>query len=352
MRIALMSTFPPEKCGVGIYAENLRAALRRQKGSQIVSVGTPGSNADIHLDFASLRLASRLKEIVRKYAIDAIHIQYNAPHFGRFTLNAGLMKALRESKIPIVVTLHEVQYPEKEHGLQKIRKAILRRIEKRIVRLASGIIVHTEGQRDFLKKRYHSRKVKCIYHGLTLRTHKRKKDNNLLFFGILTPAKGVHVLINAMEFLPEYTLSIAGSAPRNMKKYERTLQDLCRDKKNVKAQFGWISEEEKSRLLADSDIMVLPYSWAPYQSGVLHDAASEGIPVVVSRVGALHEMVKKYAFGEVMSQLKPKAIAMAVKAVAAKYGRCQKNLRAYRKKANWDAVARQHLMFYGKVAKK
>jgi glycosyltransferase involved in cell wall biosynthesis len=38
----------------------------------------------------------------------------------------------------------------------------------------------------------------------------RKQNQNLLFFGVIRPNKGLHVLLRAMKELPDFTLTIAG----------------------------------------------------------------------------------------------------------------------------------------------
>ena len=121
---------------------------------------------------------------------------------------------------------------------------------------------------------------------------------NILFFGIIAPGKGIEHLIKAMRSLKGYRLNIAGSVGKDVSKvYTESLKNLSGGLNNVTLDIGWVSEDKKDKLFRKAGLVVLPYIWAPYQSAVLHDAFSYGIPVVVTRVGAVWEIVKKYNAG-------------------------------------------------------
>ena len=95
--------------------------------------------------------------------------------------------------------------------------------------------------------------------------------------------------------------------------------------------------------------MVLPYVWAPYQSGTLHNAFSYGIPVVVTDMGAISEVVKEYRCGRVVEQRSPKAIAAGIKAVLGNYETYQHGVAKYREAANWEMSAQKHAKMYNET---
>jgi len=288
-------------------------------------------------------LKQQLQKIIEDEKLDVLHIQYIAAYFGKHTMNLNLLQAL-EQKIPVVCTLHEVHYSFE--GYNFLRKTALAFLENDVVKKSDIVIAHTPQQKTFLEKKHKATNVECIYHGLELFDVKRKQGNKILFFGKLSWKKGVELLIRAMKTLPEYHLTLAGSfVDRN---HERQIRKMIEGVKNITAKFGWASNEDKWKYFKDADLLVLPYLQAQYQSGPLHNAVSANLPVVVTRTGALHEMVEHFNFGEVV-EMNPEALANGIQKAMKNYQKYTKGLAAYRKEANWKTVAKRHMEVYKKL---
>ncbi len=344
-----MSKFLPEKDGIAIYSNNLLDALNKNKAN-IETIGTMEAKADFNLDFSSSSLKKKLAKIVKKERFDLIHIQYIAPWYNRF-LNLNLikaMKAIRAIKIPIVVTLHEVQYPRKTCSIKdKIKFKVLQYIEKKVVKNADRVIVHTPGQKTFLQRRYRARNVETVFMGVHPKKHAAKRGKNLLFFGMMNYGKGIEYLIRAMKHLPDYKLKIRGRAVTE--DYKRRLMNEAKGIKNVDLKFGWVSEKDKDKLYKWASILVMPYTWAPYQSAVLHDALSYSIPVVVTKVGAVWEVVAQYSMGKVIKPKDSKQIAEAIKKVNQKHKTFVTNIKKYHKDAKWKNIGLKTMEQYKKT---
>jgi glycosyltransferase involved in cell wall biosynthesis len=107
----------------------------------------------------------------------------------------------------------------------------------------------------------------------------------LLFLGRIARYKGVDVLIEAVEGLPEdcyERLTVAGMIVNEPERRGRP------DK--VHWHTGWLAEAEVNRLLREHDILILPYLEAS-QSGVLTLGIASAIPMVCTRVGGLPEQL-------------------------------------------------------------
>ncbi len=339
LKIGLLSPFLPEKDGIAIYSDNLLRGLSKNR-KNIVAIGRKGSKADYTINFKSFSLKKELEKIIKKEKLDMIHIQYVATFFSKYFLNYNLIRALNLS-IPTIVTLHEVHYSTK--GL---RNKILELIEKEIIKKADKIVVHTPKQKEFLEKKYKTKKITTIYHGMRLNNiPERKNKQNILCFGMISHGKGVPYLINAMKFLPEYNLTIAGKFV-DKKTKEEVMATLKKSTSNIKTDFEWVSEEKKEKYYKDADIVVLPHIWAPYQSGILHNSVAWGLPVVVTKVGALWEMVDKFKLGEIVKPKNSKAIADGVIKVFRNYSSYKKGINNYRKNANWSRIGEKHLRLY------
>ena len=99
------------------------------------------------------------------------------------------------------------------------------------------------------------------------------------------------------------------------KSKDEVLSALKESKSNIKTDFGWVEEHKKAQYYKNSNLVVLPHIWAPYQSGILHNSIAWGLPIVVTKVGALWEMVALFKFGEIVKSKSTKAIAEGIKKV-------------------------------------
>ncbi|MBR9699257.1 glycosyltransferase family 4 protein [Candidatus Woesearchaeota archaeon] len=337
MKIGMLSRFPPEKDGIGIYTEELVQALRKKV--KVIKIGSLHSDADYCLDMKSSLLHEKLKHIIKKEQLDLLHIQYIAPFYSKM-LNYNLLKALKQA-IPVIVTLHEVQY-----HTETIKQMALAKIEGLVVKRASRVIVHTERQKAFLEKKYAVKNVKNILMGFNMEEMSRK-GKNLLFFGMISREKGIPYLLKAMSLLKGFHLTVKGNPISNQIGEE--IHNELRRCEEVDYELGWIPDKEKQASFRKANIVVLPYTWGPYQSAVIANAMEYGLPVVVSKVGAIWELVEENGLGEVVSPRNPKQIADAIKEVYINYPSYLKTIAAFRKKANWSQSAEKHYQIYKNV---
>lgn len=121
------------------------------------------------------------------------------------------------------------------------------------------------------------------------------KHRTILFFGQITPYKGLDYLIEAFRIESKkhdtYRLIIAGRPKPEFEEYwrsiERDIRDEVRDGRIlVRAEF--IPDTEIEVFLKCADVLALPYRHI-YQSGVLFLGYSFGLPVLAADVGSLKE---------------------------------------------------------------
>lgn len=346
MKIGMVSKYPPEEDGIGIYTASLCEWLENA-GIEVVKIGDKGSTtASYTVDFKSFSLKPQLKRIIEKEKLDLLHIQYIAPYFGKLTLNLNLLLALSH-KIPVVVTFHEVHTTA-----TTIREKILSWLQKIIAGKAGSVIAHTRQQKEFLQMKYGKKEAHTVHMGITLHQMHILKGRGILFFGMLNYGKGVEHLIRAMNELPDYSLTVAGKAISS--DYEQIIRKAAAENRlgNVKLDIRWVPEEAKITYLHEADVMVFPYVWAPYQSAAMHDAFSYGIPVVVTDAGAIGEVVKEFRCGRVVEQRSPKAIAAGIKGVFGSYEIYQHGVAKYREEASWEKIAQKHGEIYNETLQK
>lgn len=114
----------------------------------------------------------------------------------------------------------------------------------------------------------------------------RKEDNIILFYGNISPYKGIDVLLKAMEKImkinPELKLIIAGGGEFNY--------DVSNFHGNIQIINRYLTNREIANLNERAAIIVCPYLGAS-QSGVVMTSFAFGNPIIATRVGALPEMV-------------------------------------------------------------
>jgi glycosyltransferase involved in cell wall biosynthesis len=135
----------------------------------------------------------------------------------------------------------------------------------------------------------------------------------LLFFGRIRLYKGLRLLLDAHRILAgegrAITLSIVGDG--DLAPYADGL-----DQPGVTVDNRWIGHEEVPELIAEHDVVVLPYLEAS-QSGVIPAAFAAGRPVVVTPVDGLVEQVRDGVNGVVAGAATAEALADALRRLAA-----------------------------------
>lgn len=354
LKVGMLSMFAPEKDSVAqVYSENLLRNANHAHAAY-VKIGTSGSDADYKLNFKSFRLARDVKKIILKEQLEVLHIQYIAPHFGKRTFNLNVLPLLKLG-IPTVTTLHEVHYPELGTLMERARRAILTRVEKAIVKNSTIVNVHTPGQKAFLETRYGVNNAINIVTGLNPKPFHERHGKNILFFGLFSPGKGIEHLLGALDMLAGCNVRIVGSIPTPAcKRYHTQMMKMIREGAFPIEIFfkPWFSEKEKAEHFAWADAGVAPYVWGPYHSGAVQDAAEYGIPTIVTRIGAIWEMVEKFQFGEVIPAKNPQAIAYGLEKIFSHYPSYRKGLVAYRSFATWAHAAAQYGKAYRDAVKR
>jgi glycosyltransferase involved in cell wall biosynthesis len=250
--------------------------------------------------------------------IDAIHFQDYHPWMVPNSINFA-----RSLKKPVFFTVHNVfphSYPD------FIPASFINTLSKRRWRKCDTLFVLGKKLEktlsSFLGHKHPS--IVVIPHGIwsvppekTTKTdeskHKRKK---LLFFGGIRSNKGVHILLEGMEYLKDFDLTVAGNKDSQGywdNKIVPLLEKIRKEGGKIDVRDRFIPDDEMAELFRSHDIVVLPYTTFNSQSGVLHLAVAYKKPVVVTDVGAMSEIVNEYGIGEVVPPNDPVMLAQAIR---------------------------------------
>jgi glycosyltransferase involved in cell wall biosynthesis len=227
----------------------------------------------------------------------------------------------------IVLTVHNVNA-----GRRDSRDTRLNRLTLRIqYRLADHIFVHTEKMKLELVEEFavQPAKVTVIPFGInnavpntSLTAPEARQrlgigqgEKTILFFGHITPYKGLEYLVAAFKQLrgEDYRLIIAGR-PKNCEKYWATIRETVREAVQswrVQLRDEFIPDEETEVYFKAADVLVLPYTHI-YQSGVLFLGHSFGLPVLAADVGSLKDEILEGKTGFVFRPEDPVDLANTI----------------------------------------
>ncbi|KAA3619723.1 MAG: glycosyltransferase [Calditrichaeota bacterium] len=133
----------------------------------------------------------------------------------------------------------------------------------------------------------------------------------ILFFGFIRGYKGLDILIEAMKNLPEdYHLLIAGEVYGDYSPYENLIEKFKLNSR-VHQFVEYIEDEKVPLLFSAADLCVLPYRSAT-QSGIAQIAWHYHLPLLVSQVGGLAEMVDEGETGLILDELNATALAKKI----------------------------------------
>jgi glycosyltransferase involved in cell wall biosynthesis len=123
--------------------------------------------------------------------------------------------------------------------------------------------------------------------------HRTRKELGVRFtyLGSLAWQKGVHVLVEAIRGIEadRAVLKVYGD-PTVFPDYAAQLRRIADLRNTVFG--GQLPNEEVGRVLAETDVLLVPSLWYENSPVVIQEAFAAGVPVIASRIGALAEKVR------------------------------------------------------------
>ncbi|WP_160115815.1 glycosyltransferase family 4 protein [Bosea lathyri] len=248
----------------------------------------------------------RLGRAIARFAPDVIHAQEAAA----WTVLASLMLGPRRRRL--VLTVHD---PKPHQGADMAARARAEWAVRRVRTMADDIIVHGDSLLQDMADACpsFSGRLHSVQHGALGEVPGESPKaplNSILFFGRIQAYKGLGVLLDAVDIMTarglSFELRIAGTGP-DLDRYRDRLARLP----NVHLDERYIPAEEIAPAFMAAAIVVMPYTEAT-QSGVAAYALAAGKPVVVTRVGAITEVVRDGFNGLVVEPNDPIGLADAL----------------------------------------
>jgi len=302
--LALIGNALPRRCGLATFTSDVADALRqRYPGMKLDHYAMDdGSGVSYPEDVITIDAENPVAyrdaaERIEASGAEAIWLQHEYGIFGG-TAGCAILELIGATSLSLVVTLHTVlEHPNDE------QEAVLSRLVARADRI---IVMGTAGS-EILQRHYGVSPdcISVIPHGVPDRPQRDPEELKPMFdwqgrkvlmtFGLITPDKGIHHMIEAMPAIvkehPDALYEIVGATHPNLvrsqgESHRAMLIDLARElgvEDHVRFVDRFVEQEELLDMLQAADIYVTPYlNMAQVTSGTLSYAVAVGKPVIAT----------------------------------------------------------------------
>jgi glycosyltransferase involved in cell wall biosynthesis len=275
------------------------------------------------------------------------------------------MRRAQKRGVRIVYTVHNAL----PHG---DRRTSVSRAYRRLYKQADALVVLSQFVGQQVLERVDctlAQKIQIIEHGVLdlecpmptreqarAELHQKPDADVVLFMGLIRSYKGIADLIDAVAIArrerPNLRLIIAGRPYESFEPYQAQIRRLGLTE-IVQSFPRHISEQLKSVLYAAADITVLPHREAS-QSAMGLEAIGAGKPLIVTRGGALTELIEEGISGYSVPVADPASLAEALCRFF-RLSRAEQQSMADASKAlgterfGWSSVAQKHLDLYRRL---
>ena len=304
IRLAFIGNSLPRRCGIATFTNDLQhsvALSRPTAETLIVAMNDVGQRYEypavvrVQIDDEKLKDYAHAADVLNARNFDVVSLQHE---FGIFGGDAGanILTLLSRLNMPVVTTLHTVLSNP---------TPIQRRVLADIGGLSSKVVVMAEKAKELLLSVYdvRARKIEVIPHGIPDVPYAPPEEAKLklgfggrpviLTFGLLSPNKGIDVMIDAMPAVlraaPDAVYVVLGATHPNLVRsqgeaYRESLAARARAR-GVENHVVFLDRFVDLPMLLDfismCDVYVTPYlNEAQMTSGTLAYSFGMGKPVV------------------------------------------------------------------------
>lgn len=271
----------------------------------------------------SFKASAKLEELIKKTKPDIAHL-----HNFNFQLTPSILFTLKKYNIPIVWTLHDYKFlcPNfrlftKNQVCERCKKykyyncflynclnnsrplSFLATIEMYLhkiildsYKLIDAFIVPSKFLLEKVRQwGYPTDKFAQIYNCLNLTEYQpaTQPGEGILYFGRLSPEKGLISLLTALKSLPHIKLEIAGEGPQKTE-----LMKFVADNRMDNVEFvGFKQGSELYDLIKKSRLIVVPSVWYENNPISIIEAMALAKPVLGAKIGGITELINNLKTG-------------------------------------------------------
>lgn len=264
-----------------------------------------------------------------------------------YSVDTDTLPACTAAKIilrkKMIFDSHEFFTEVPELSNKPVKKAIWKFVEKICIPYADKSITVNKSLSEILSKEYKKEFIP-VYNVPFLQNQStviHQNKNVILYQGVLNLGRGLEVLIDAMQWLPDICLVIAGEGDLSdsLRKQASSSPDCARI-----TFTGWLTPEELNTLTSQAflGLNLLENSSLNYYYSLANkffDYMHAGVPSLNMDFPEYRHWLEKYETGYLVQELTPRSIADAVNQIVydkATYDRKRLNCIQAAEKFNWE----------------
>lgn len=221
-------------------------------------------------------------------------IQDASPHI-RYLLANLFLKLF--TNIKQITIMHHPNFPFRKYKVFRMFEKFTQRLQ---LILSDRIITNSKyTKKQMTDMGVNANKISIVspavdYPNRVFQEKELSSPPKLFYLGFLTPRKGLIYLLKALSELKDYDwqLFVGGDEKLNSE-YVRDCKEITKNSSiEDRVEFlGHIDRPQINELFRKADIFILPSSHESYGM-VIKEAASFGVPIITTRVGAIPEIVE------------------------------------------------------------
>lgn len=290
----------------------------------------------------NLQARDRLQDLINDSNPDIAHI-----HNLHFQISPSILHTLRDSGIPVVMTLHDYRLVC-PNGYLFTQGSICERCKSgqfynalryrclrdswepslvgataayahnllKIYRYVDRYIAPSQFLREKMVE-FGYEQDRIVHIPNFLRRLERPLENihgqSFLFVGFMVPQKGPHIVLRALLRLPDCRVNFVGDGPM-LGSLRRLASDLGLADR-VKFT-GFLGDSELGDVIQQTTALLVPSLWYENAPMAILEAFAFGRPVIASRIGGIQEMVQHGLTGFLIPAGDPESLADAMKYLA------------------------------------
>ncbi|OLE92121.1 MAG: hypothetical protein AUF79_00275 [Crenarchaeota archaeon 13_1_20CM_2_51_8] len=324
--------------------------------SRVDSGRVPESNFLLWIYHLNSQMISKTTELFETERFDLIHAH-------DWVVGRAAVELKNRLGLPLISTIHATEIGRGGSLDGEYRRKV-RDIERLLVEQSDGIICCSNYMLDHIQYVLGAvkTKIRVIPNGVEasrfnngrqpqlIPTGVSEDRKTILYVGRIVREKGIFTLLDAFEKLREQgkdvSLILVGEGPLK----EDLAKEVLRRKLNDRVKLaGFVDEKKLVSLYNSSDAFVLPSHYEPFGMVALEAMASR-VPVVVSDVGGLSEIVEDGITGVKVPASNPSTLAEGILRVLEDRELSEQlkenAYRAVQERYRWDMIAEKTIEAY------
>src|SRR5881296_997718 len=324
--------------------------------SRVDSGRVPESNFLLWIYHLNSQMISKTTELFETERFDLIHAH-------DWVVGRAAVELKNRLSLPLISTIHATEIGRGGSLDGEYRRKV-RDIERLLVEQSDGIICCSNYMLDHIQHQLGAvnAKIRVIPNGVEssrfngdrqphlIPTGVSENRKVILYVGRIVREKGIFTLLEALDELrnrgKDVSLVIVGEGPLKEDLAKEVLRRRLSDRVKIT---GFVDQEKLVSLYNSCDAFVLPSHYEPFGMVALEAMASR-VPVVVSDVGGLSEIVEDGVTGVKVPSSDPHALAEGILRVLDNRElseRLKENAyQAVQERYRWDLIAEKTLEAY------